>query len=227
MTHETENSTWSTSVYLIRQIIPDNYELFWQDADILNGKEHDIVHHIMVLGLVNYVGKMLIAKGGDIDLLALNATALVHDTQRISEDEDTYHGLAAEGFLEDIKNMFWPFTSFWQASPQSIELARQITFFHNLKPEKVPPGIRNNLTFRVFEFCDVLAMVRYNGWDGKFEVTPKMLQEKLPNRFSTDELKQLLVMTQNCHALAQKYYQEGQQKIEAILTAGKETGLFT
>ncbi len=238
-----ESGTWATASAFVKLIIPEQYHLFWTNKDIVRNNEHDIIHHIMLVGLVNKIGKYLIAQGVPVDLLAQDSSALTHDTQRDTDEPDTNHAQAAARFLWMSRDYFEPLSSFYKSSKRSLELANLMVLFHNLpfndlkekfSPEvfREHPGLEVNL--RLFVFCDVLAIVRYNHWDGNFEVTPELLNQKLPGFFTEKQLKYLIKQTQKWHELAMKYKKkygdvkkDHSNQIRAVIQAGIETGFFS
>lgn len=234
------NKNAATSASLMQIIRPDRYEEFWLAREICHGSEHDEIHHLMVFGLTAYIAKDILIRNKNtshpkfepkqIDFLALFAASILHDTQRIDENNDQHHGFRAENKLNELlvktdshflfKNLL--------GEPETIELTANILKYHLLQTDSLPEEIRNNLTFQIFTFCDVLAMVRYNFWDEKFVVTPEMLQECLPNVYSYGQLQQLIRATRVWHENSQIYHRtQNLSRLESVIKAGIEAGFLT
>ncbi len=218
---------------LLRSWIPKNWAAFWQNPEILNGNEHDMVHHLVVLHNCYRIGKFLETKGVQVDYEALIEFALTHDVRRLSDrHDDTLHAVRASRFLAGLSTLV--FSKYQEFSPASHQLAQAIVLYHDVHLERpVPKKLGYNPTFLTALLADRVALARYDGkifnqttWTTTLDHLVGDLPDNFQSLFEEDFLEKLLAENYNWHNAAQGKKAHGTGQIEATLTSGQELGIL-
>lgn len=225
------------SARLLESWVPEKWADFWQNREILEGNEHDMVHHLMVLHDCYKIGRSLETKGVSVDYSALIEFSLVHDVKRLWDDHgDAWHAVRASRFLAGLstlafsKTREFPLESHWLA--QAIVLYHDVRLNDELKPP-TPEALIKNYTFLTALLADRSALARYDGrifeqarWRTTLDHLLKGLPDNFTSLFEKEFLEKLLADNFIWHNAAQEKRAKGTDQKAAALESGQELGIL-
>lgn len=145
---------------------------------------------------------------------ALLLSAMLHDTQRLTDKHDPSHGKrAGVWFLTNYKNLFQDFDK------KQIEIIYNIITYHDCKiselPKTLPDEIKESLM--LFKYAD--AMDRYRLPKSKWWPDTQKLHLSLPQKFF--HIAQRLIILSE-----QQYLLKNNESSIAVCNAAKMLGLL-